>query len=866
MQPTPHQPEQPNQSSRPTLRNVPSSSGSATAHGDHIAKVSDEASRIAKATSKVVERSTAQPSIIAADFEEYTRAVNQRVAFIRDLISCERIINENCDVGLTRSNELHRDILYLAYKQISNLVKTEKDIGGARKLVTDTQRIFASVYQKSVNSNTGNLLLGTPAWFRQVAPLFRITNIGKDFPESTEYIVNSPSKSATAREIRQQIASLTSARRETNRKLQAKNSNPELIEKQIGNLSEEIDQLKGKSFKLFESMTDCNLLAVQPLKNAVQLEVAITNPIVEMFSKFLNGLGEVISEITHKESIENKDVPWFDITVDSGGKISCKPTSLLLKNTTSSDFAATLRDLITAHCDLRDTLLHLFSELQVRSEDTAQGSAFPNLRSELQTIFPKQADYGRGIILKLNSLNEPALTPVVARLLLARRLPTRDAAFSEPIFLLKDSESLELVQVLTELLISKNFEFPPELKAGLMSGELSAVFRECERARTCLEGRRYESFAEILDKELLARTEKKNSAGFSDNLAFLAVLTTLARSKLHSRFIKPHLKQQDLVPVFCSSLLEQGKSSSANLREMIDESRKLIGQNLAVTLKDYVGQTQIKDFVLRIFNNNIKILGKLSNYPGVPPKLALYNGILFYGAPGAGKSFLVKCLSNELGIPLINISAEELDKVGVNKTQEKTQTIDEFLANKARTATQQMEMTGAKASIIFIDEMEALFLKRDPSFSSRKELDETNRMLRVLEQVMDKHPTIFFVGATNNIGIVDLAALRKGRFGTHVELKAATSSDALALIEDACILLDASFEGLSTDPNFNALIEECTGMMPYPIQNTIVHTFISEDFEVGEAISAQPLITAIKEMKEHRMKKANKKRRLRKND
>jgi AAA+ superfamily predicted ATPase len=755
------------------------------------------------------------------------------------------------DGGVGRSQEFHRDLLYLAYKQISNLAKTEKDLGGSRKLVTDNQRVFGSVYQKSVNSGTGNLLMGTPAWFKQVAPLFRIVDVGKDYPDTSEYLLNSPSKSVAARLIRQEIAGLTSARRETNAKLQGKHSNPEIIEKQVAKLSEEIDQLKAKSIKLFDSMTDCNLLAVQSLKNSVKLEVGITNPIIDSFAKFANGLGEVITQIVNKQNVENKDLPWFDISIDGSGKVSCKSSSLLLKNTQGSENGTTLSTLIEAHCDLRETLLHFFSYLQTRTEDTSTASVIPTLRSELQSVFPKQPDSGRGVILQLNSLADPELASVVARLLLSRRLPARDAAYSEPIFLLKETESLELVQVLADLLITKSFEFPPDVKAGLMSGEMDVVFKECDKARKCLEGKEYESFATILDKELIRRTDKKSSTSLGDNLAFLAVLTTLARSPNHSRFIKPHLKHQDLVPVFCSALLGQERSLSSNLRGMIDESRKIIGKNLAVTLRDYIGQTKIKEYVLRTFNSNIRILSKLSLYPGVQPKLALFNGFLFYGAPGAGKSFLVKCLSNELGIPLINISAEELDKVGLSKSQERNQTIDEFLAEKARTATHQMEMTGAQAAIIFIDEMEALFLKRDPSFSSRSELDETNRMLRVLEQVMEKHPAIFFVAATNNISIVDPAALRKGRFGTHIELKAASQDDALALIEDACSVLDTSFEGLKTDPQFTTLLNECTGMMPYPIQNTIVHSFIAHDLRPGDPASSSTLIDAIKEMKEH---------------
>jgi hypothetical protein len=219
MQSSPQQPESSKQTQQTNSKSSPSTVDSLAENRDQVTKVSQDITRITTATGKVAEISTTQLTIIAANSPEYTRAVTQRVAFIRDLIACERAINEVGDGGVGRSQEFHRDLLYLAYKQISNLAKTEKDLGGSRKLVTDNQRVFGSVYQKSVNSGTGNLLMGTPAWFKQVAPLFRIVDVGKDYPDTSEYLLNSPSKSVAARVIRQEIAGLTSARRETNAKL-----------------------------------------------------------------------------------------------------------------------------------------------------------------------------------------------------------------------------------------------------------------------------------------------------------------------------------------------------------------------------------------------------------------------------------------------------------------------------------------------------------------------------------------------------------------------------------------------------------------------------------------------------------------------
>jgi AAA+ superfamily predicted ATPase len=182
-----------------------------------------------------------------------------------------------------------------------------------------------------------------------------------------------------------------------------------------------------------------------------------------------------------------------------------------------------------------------------------------------------------------------------------------------------------------------------------------------------------------------------------------------------------------------------------------------------------------------------------------------------------------------LGIPLIKISREEMIRAlhDGQSRQDKADGLGRFLESKADEAHAQMRMNGATASIIFIDEMESLFLKRDPSTSSREELDETNQMLRILEEVMQKHVDIFFMAATNNIQFVDDAAIRVGRFGIRLQLKPVRQEDAKALVRGVCEMLNLSFEELSACPSFKDLCEVCCGMVPLPIQNAMVNRYVA---------------------------------------
>lgn len=135
-------------------------------------------------------------------------------------------------------------------------------------------------------------------------------------------------------------------------------------------------------------------------------------------------------------------------------------------------------------------------------------------------------------------------------------------------------------------------------------------------------------------------------------------------------------------------------------------------------------------------------------------KLSVPNGILLYGPPGCGKTFIVKKLAEELGYNFIEM----------NPSSVATSYVHGAVGNIAKV----FEMAKLKApSIVFIDEIEGLVPKREELSSSADiKKEEINEFLLQLNNAGNNK--ILVVGATNRPHMIDSAILRSGRMDKRV--------------------------------------------------------------------------------------------------
>lgn len=132
------------------------------------------------------------------------------------------------------------------------------------------------------------------------------------------------------------------------------------------------------------------------------------------------------------------------------------------------------------------------------------------------------------------------------------------------------------------------------------------------------------------------------------------------------------------------------------------------------------------------------------------------NGILLYGEPGNGKTFFAESLAGQIGWPIIKCTFGDVNSRWVGETTENVMQLFKDAIEQA-------------PCVLFIDEIDALLVKRDQITQAESETGKTvNAILTKLVEVRDHQ--VLVVAATNYMDRLDSAAIREGRFDYKVEV------------------------------------------------------------------------------------------------
>jgi AAA+ superfamily predicted ATPase len=199
--------------------------------------------------------------------------------------------------------------------------------------------------------------------------------------------------------------------------------------------------------------------------------------------------------------------------------------------------------------------------------------------------------------------------------------------------------------------------------------------------------------------------------------------------------------EAELRDVLPSMFVGDAGSTSAGL----DEARAYDAEHAGLTLADVAGMTEVKKrleaaFLAPMRNPELrKLYGK-----------SLRGGLLLYGPPGCGKTFIARAVAGELGARFITVSFADL--------------IDMFVGRSERNIHELFEVARRNSPcVLFLDEVDAIGQKRS-QLRNTPMRSAVNQLLLELDDVASDNTGVFLLAATNHPWDVDSALRRPGRF------------------------------------------------------------------------------------------------------
>jgi transitional endoplasmic reticulum ATPase len=157
---------------------------------------------------------------------------------------------------------------------------------------------------------------------------------------------------------------------------------------------------------------------------------------------------------------------------------------------------------------------------------------------------------------------------------------------------------------------------------------------------------------------------------------------------------------------------------------------------------DVAGMNDIKDLMRKKIINVLKDPERAERF-----KIQIPNGMLLYGPPGCGKSFIAEKFAEEAGYNYVFVKSSDLASIYVHGSQEKIGALFEEARKNAPT-------------ILNFDEFEALVPNRS-NINNSSESGEVNEFLSQMNNCGKDR--VFVIASSNRPDLIDPAVRRRGR-------------------------------------------------------------------------------------------------------
>ena len=249
---------------------------------------------------------------------------------------------------------------------------------------------------------------------------------------------------------------------------------------------------------------------------------------------------------------------------------------------------------------------------------------------------------------------------------------------------------------------------------------------------------------------LFEQLQQQHALNFDHRIKFIRCLlkenSVTQAKELYAQVLKeqPNFRDTEIDAALRMPGMETGMDADSLLEEL-SNTGNLFMEKPTVKFSDVGGMQKMKSEI------SMKIIQPLKNpelYKAFGKKIG--GGILMYGPPGCGKTFLAKATAGEIDAKFISIGLHDI--------------LDMWMGNSEKNLHEVFKVARQNTPcVLFIDEVDALGASRsDMRQSAMRQI--INQFLAELDGVKDSNEGVLILAATNAPWSVDGAFRRPGRF------------------------------------------------------------------------------------------------------